>query len=78
MRVAMKFTVRLDKAEEGGFTAQCVEIPGAVSEGETEKEAMDNIADAIHEILVVRRQEAEKAVTGAQSRSFLRPVEVVA
>jgi predicted RNase H-like HicB family nuclease len=54
----MKFTVALDPQPEGGFTAQCLEIPGAISQGETEAEALANIQDAIALILEVRRGEA--------------------
>jgi predicted RNase H-like HicB family nuclease len=32
--------------EAGGYTAEILEFPGCVSEGETEKEAMDNLANA--------------------------------
>jgi len=30
----MKYTVVLEPQEEGGFTVQCVELPGAISQGE--------------------------------------------
>lgn len=33
--------------EDGGYTVQCVEIPAAITEGETEQEAIDNIIDAL-------------------------------
>ncbi len=55
---AMRFTVTLDPAPEGGFTVQCIEVPGAISEGETREEALANIQDAIASILSVRRAEA--------------------
>ena len=42
-----KFTVILRKEEEGGYTVQCVELPGAISEGDTKKEARGNIREAI-------------------------------
>jgi predicted RNase H-like HicB family nuclease len=41
-----KFTVILRK-EEGGYSVRCVELPGAISEGKTRKEALDNIREAI-------------------------------
>lgn len=47
--------------EEGGYTVQCVEIPGAISQGETIEEAKANIVDAIQTVLDHRRREAEKA-----------------
>jgi len=56
----MRFTVSLVPSEEGGFTAQCVEVPGAISEGDTVEEALGNIEDAIAEVLAARRAEAER------------------
>ena len=53
----MKYTVLLGKQKEGGYTVQCLEIPGAISQGETKKEALDNIKEAIQ--LVRQEIEAE-------------------
>ena len=53
-RMNMKFHVVLEPQPEGGFTATCVEIPGAISEGDDEAEALDNVADAIRMILAHR------------------------
>ena len=39
---------------------QCIELPGAISQGETKKEALANIQDAIHLVLEVRREEAQR------------------
>jgi predicted RNase H-like HicB family nuclease len=41
-----KLTVILRK-EDGGYSVQCVELPGAISEGKTRKEALENIREAI-------------------------------
>ena len=41
-----KFTVILRKEEEG-YSVRCVELPGAISEGKTRKEALQNIREAI-------------------------------
>lgn len=38
---------------DGGYVAQCVEIPGAISQGATVDEALANITDAIEELLEV-------------------------
>ena len=35
--------------EDGGFTVQCKEIPAAISQGETEQEALDNILEVLEE-----------------------------
>jgi len=36
---------------------ECLEIPGCISEGETEEEAMANIREAIELCLEVRREQ---------------------
>lgn len=56
----MRLTVTLEPQPEGGFTAQCVEIPGAISEGETRAEALANVRDAIQSILQERRARANQ------------------
>jgi len=42
-----KFTVILREEPEGGYSAQCIELPGAISQGETRKQAIANICEAI-------------------------------
>ncbi|MHB8605108.1 MAG: type II toxin-antitoxin system HicB family antitoxin [Thermoplasmatota archaeon] len=59
-----KFQVLISGGPDvGGYTAQCVEIPGAISQGATLEEARENIADAIRMILEFRRKEAKKEAT---------------
>lgn len=53
-----KFTVLLEPQPEGGYSVQCVEVPGAISEGDTIDDALDNIRDAIAMVLEVRRSKA--------------------
>ena len=43
----MKFTVILRKEDVGGYSVRCVELPGAISEGDTKKDALKNIKEAI-------------------------------
>lgn len=42
-----KFTVMLREEPEGGYSAQCIELSGAISQGENRKEALANIKEAI-------------------------------
>ena len=42
-----KLTVILRKEEKRGHSAQCLELPGAISQGETKKETPTNIREAI-------------------------------
>jgi DNA-binding transcriptional MerR regulator len=53
VRVAgQTFTVVLTPdLEDGGFTIQCREIPGAISEGATEQEALDTLTEVLAEHL---------------------------
>ncbi|MBN1762084.1 MAG: type II toxin-antitoxin system HicB family antitoxin [Methanomicrobia archaeon] len=52
----MKYTIILEKEEEGGYSAQCLELPGAISQGETKEEALRNIKEAIEALLEVLNQ----------------------
>ena len=51
-----KFVVTVDRDEDGVFVAECPAIPGCVSQGVTESEALKNIEDAIRECLEVRAE----------------------
>ena len=42
-----KFTVILREEPESGYSAQCVELPGAISQGETRKQVLANIKEDI-------------------------------
>ena len=67
----MKFIVTIDRDEDGMFVVECPSIPGCVSQGKTEQEAVVNIKDAIKQCLEVR---AEKGMPLTVS---MREVEVV-
>ena len=56
----MRFTVSLSADPDGGFVAQCIEVPGAISQGETREEALENIQEAIALILETRRADAKR------------------
>ncbi len=43
----MELKVVLETSEEGGYTAYVPSLPGCISEGETEEEALENIKEAI-------------------------------
>jgi predicted RNase H-like HicB family nuclease len=43
----MKFEVMLEKSDEGGYTVYAPSLPGCISEGDTKKEALNNIKEAI-------------------------------
>ncbi len=55
-----KFTVIVNKEKEGGYNGQCLELPGAISEGETLKELKTNMTDAINLVLQYIESRAKK------------------
>ena len=50
----MKFTITIDRDEDGVWVAECPAIPGCVSQGATRDEALRNIEEAIALCLEVR------------------------
>jgi predicted RNase H-like HicB family nuclease len=52
----MKFTVSLERDEDGVWVAQCPSIPGCVSQGKTKEQAIENVRDAIVQCLEVRAE----------------------
>jgi predicted RNase H-like HicB family nuclease len=55
----MQFTVKLEESDEGGYTVQCLELPAAISEGDTKVEALENIKEAIQLVLEVTQEQAQ-------------------
>lgn len=53
----MKLPVTLDRDETGMIVAECPAIPGCVSQGRTEEEALENIREAIIACLEVRAEQ---------------------
>lgn len=47
MKQKYVFTVLIEPAEEGGFTVTCPVLPGLIAEGDTLKEAREQVKDAI-------------------------------
>jgi predicted RNase H-like HicB family nuclease len=43
----MKLKIVLEPSDEGGYTVFVPSLPGCISEGETEEEALQNIREAI-------------------------------
>ena len=52
----MKFSITLDRDEDGTWIAECPSIPGCVSQGSTKQEAVTNIKEAIVLCLEVRAE----------------------
>ena len=55
-----KFTVIINREKEGGYSGQCLELPGAISEGKTLNELKENMTDAINLVLESIQSRARK------------------
>ena len=58
----MMFHVTLDKAEDGWIVAECPALPGCVSQGKDEEDALGNIKEAITAWLWAEDQKALAAL----------------
>jgi predicted RNase H-like HicB family nuclease len=52
----MKFSVTINRDEDGVWIVECPAIPDCVSQGQTKDEAVKNIQDAIYHCLQVRAE----------------------
>lgn len=55
-RSILKYLVTLEDYEDGWIVAECPSIPGCVSQGRTEEEALDSIREAILLYFEVREE----------------------
>lgn len=54
------FTVLWEEEEVGGYSGRCLEVPGAISEGETLEELKANMTDAITLVMISINKEARE------------------
>ena len=60
INLVMKYMIILEKEKEGCYSAQCLELPGAISQGESKEEAIENIKIAIELVLETLNQEVRR------------------
>lgn len=56
----MEYRIVLSKGQDGYYVAQCLEIPGAISQGRTKPEAIRNAKEALELVLDVLKEQARK------------------
>jgi len=59
----MNYSVLLYKDEDAIFVAECVELPGCISQGKTKEEAIENVKDAIKGYLESLAKHPEEKTT---------------
>lgn len=73
----MLFHITLEKAEDGWIVAECLALPGCVSQGEDEQEAIENMKEAITAWLWAEDQKAiKKLQTNPNRQQTLKPLMV--
>lgn len=65
----MIFHVTLESAEDGWIVAECPALPGCVSQGQDEKEALENIKEAITAWLWAEDQKASVSLNKKKGKS---------
>ena len=60
----LELTAVFREAEEGGYSAYVLEIPGAISQGETLEEARANLEDAVRLLIETSRMVLEGEIAG--------------
>jgi predicted RNase H-like HicB family nuclease len=65
----MLLHVTLEAAEDGWIVAECPALPGCISQGKDEREALDNIREAIVARLWAEDQKAVAALPPDPSRT---------
>jgi predicted RNase H-like HicB family nuclease len=66
----MRYTVVLEREEDGGYVASVLALPGCVSQGDSRAEALSNIQEAI-ELYVEDCREAGDPVPTEAGKEFL-------
>lgn len=77
--VTRTFTVTVEKDKDTGYyTAQCVELPAAISQGKTEAESKRNVKEAIELVLEhleekagVKRSSKKRVKVEARRQSYM-------
>ena len=58
----MKFKVTIEKDEDGAYIAECPDLPGCITEGDSPREALENVTEAIVGCLKSRLKSTTKSV----------------
>lgn len=53
-----ELTISIEADElDGGYVAECLEVPGAMAQGESEEEALENLIDAVKSVVEVKMEQ---------------------
>jgi len=63
--------VHRGEANEGGYWATCLEVPGANGQGQTREECLSNLKEAIQLLLDTEREEIFRLDPEAETESLV-------
>jgi predicted RNase H-like HicB family nuclease len=61
---------------DGGFIAECPDLPGAVAQGETEEEALESLVDAVQGIVAAKMEEHLRSIDFDMPSNVTRRIRV--
>jgi len=77
LRGIMIFHVTMQHAEDGWIVVECPALPGCVSQGRDEKEALENIKEAINAWLWAEDQKAVSKLKGDRDALSIRKLGIL-
>ena len=63
----MHYTIITEAHERGGFTARCIEVPGARGDGSTQNEAVARITEEIEQVRKAQNAELHSLISSMHS-----------
>ena len=67
----MLFHVTIEKAEDDWFVVECPALPGCISQGKSDEEALNNIKEAINAWLWAEDKKVFEKLNYSQAEPFL-------
>ena len=71
----MEYKAIITKTKSGHYIAQCEQIPAALTQGDTEEEALENLQDAID--LILKTEKEEKETTSKGNKFIQRKIAIL-
>ncbi|MDL2309031.1 type II toxin-antitoxin system HicB family antitoxin [Bacteroidales bacterium OttesenSCG-928-C03] len=65
----MEYTAIIEKTDDGWYVAQCLEVPGALTQGKSIEEVKENLKDAIKLCL---DYEKDRVLKNLEGHKFIR------
>ena len=77
MKAKPTYTAIILKADDGTYAGYIEEVPGVISQGNTEKELRENLLDALQMMLRYYRDETQKLLRKSNSKKHKREILVL-